>query len=96
LIIMDLNIIDDLEEKVGRAIELIAGLKDKNKKTEEENMSLKRRLEDLRTEYYSFKKDAEKRIADASGSRIDFDCEEVKKRLSKLAGRLATLEDSWI
>jgi len=96
LIIMDLDVIADLEEKVGRAIELIAGLKDKNKKTEEENMSLKRRLEDLRADYDNYRKDAEKRIADASGSRIDFDCDEVKKRLSKLAGRLAALEDSWI
>jgi|GEM_PF-2613500 len=93
---MDLNIITDLEEKVSRAIELIAGLKDKNKKTEEENMSLKRRLEDLRTEYDSYRRDVEKKIADASGSRIDFDSDEVKKRLSKLAGRLAALEDSWI
>lgn len=96
MIIMDLNIISDLEEKVGRAIELIAGLKDNNKKVEEENMSLKRRLEGLRAEYDNYRKDAEKRIADASGSRIDFDSDEVKKRLSKLAGRLAALEDSWI
>ena len=73
MIIMDINIINDLEEKVDRAIELIAGLKDNNKEIEEENMSLKRRLEDLRTEYNSYKKNAEKRIADASGSRIDFD-----------------------
>lgn len=96
MIIMNLDIINDLEEKVGRAIELIAGLKDNNKKIEEENMSLKRRLEDLRTEYDSYKRDAEKRIADTSGSRTYFDCEEVKKRLSKLAGKLAALEDSWI
>ncbi|UCC80562.1 MAG: cell division protein ZapB [Candidatus Zixiibacteriota bacterium] len=93
---MNLDMISDLEEKVGRAIELIAGLKDKNKKIEEENMSLKRRLEDLRAEFDGYRKDAEKRAADASGSRIDFDCEEVKKRLSRLAGRLAALEDSWI
>lgn len=93
---MNLDMISDLEEKVGRAIELIAGLKDKNNKIEEENMSLKRRLEDLRAEYNVYKKGVEKRIADASGSRIDFDCEAVKKRLSKLAGRLAALEDSWI
>ena len=94
--IMDLNIITDLEEKVGRAIELIAGLKKNNKKIEEENVSLKRRLEDLRIEFDNYRKDVEKRIADTSGSRIDFDCDEVKKRLSKLAGRLAALEDSWI
>ncbi|UCE67831.1 MAG: cell division protein ZapB [Candidatus Zixiibacteriota bacterium] len=93
---MNLNIINDLEEKVGRAIELIAGLKDNNREIVEENMALKRRLEDLRTEYDSYKKSVEKRIADASGSRTDFDSEEVKKRLSKLAGRLAALEDSWI
>lgn len=94
--IMSLDSITDLEEKVGRAIELIAGLKDKNKKIEEENMSLKRRLEDLRAEFDGYRKDVEKRVADASGSRIDFDCDKVKKRLSKLAGRLAALEDSWI
>jgi ABC-type phosphate transport system auxiliary subunit len=90
------NTIIELEEKVGRAIELIAGLKDKNKKIEEENMSLKQRLEDLRTEFDGYKDDMENKFADASDSRVDFDYDEVKKRLSKLAGRLAALEDSWI
>ena len=93
---MDNNIIADLEDKVDRAIQLIAGLKDKNKKIEEENTTLKRRLEDLKSEFDSYKKKSEKRIADASASRVDFDSEEMKKRLSKLAGKLAALEDSWI
>ena len=93
---MNDKIITDLEDKVDRAIQLIAGIKDKNKKIEEENTTLKRRLEDLKSEFETYKKKTEKRIADASASRIDFDSEEMKKRLSKLAGRLAALEDSWI
>ena len=51
---------------------------------------------DLQAEFNSYKKESEKRIADASGSRVGFDGDEMKKRLSKLAGRLAALEDSWI
>jgi FtsZ-binding cell division protein ZapB len=93
---MELNIINDLEEKVNRAIDLIAGLKEDNKKIEEENKSLRRRLEDLRSEYDSYRKEMEKKIADTSGSRAEFNGDEIKKRLLKLAGRLAALEDSWI
>lgn len=93
---MDLNIITDLEEKVNRAIDLIAGLKEDNKKIEEENKSLRRQLEDLRSEYNGYRKQMEKKIAETSGSRTDFNGDEIKKRLLKLAGRLAALEDSWI
>jgi len=93
---MDSRIFADLEEKVDRAIEIIAGLRENNKKIEEENRSLKRQLEDLRIEFGKYKRDMAKKTADTSVSRIDFDSEEVKKRLSKLAGRLAALEDSWI
>lgn len=93
---MDFNIITDLEEKVNRAIDLIAGLKEDKKKIEKENTSLKRRLEDLRSEYDGYRKEMEKKIADTSGSGPDFNGDEIKKRLLKLAGRLAALEDSWI
>ena len=93
---MNLNIIADLEEKVNRAIDLIAGLKEDNKKIEEENKSLRHQLEDLRSEYNGYRKQMEKKIAETSGSRADFNGDEIKKRLLKLAGRLAALEDSWI
>jgi hypothetical protein len=71
-------------------------LKEKNKKIEEENKSLKLRLEDLRGEYAGYRKEMEKKIAETSDSRAGFDGDEIKKRLTKLAGRLAALEDSWI
>lgn len=93
---MDKNIITDLEEKVGRAIELIAGLKENNKKIEKENESLKHRLEDLRIKFDKYKKDVEKKIEEASAPDSDFDSAEVKRRLSKLVGKLAAFEDSWI
>ncbi len=93
---MDKSIITDLEEKVGRAIELIAGLKENNKKVEKENESLKRRLEDLRIEFDKYKNDVEKKIEEASAPSSDFDSDEIKRRLSKLAGKLAAFEDSWI
>lgn len=93
---MDKSIITDLEEKVGRAIELIIGLKENNKKVEKENESLKRQLEDLRIEFDKYKKDVEKKIEEASAPGSDFDSDEVKRRLSKLVGKLAAFEDSWI
>lgn len=93
---MDMNIITDLEEKVNRAVGLIADLKKLNTVLKEENDSLKGRLEDLRVEFEKYKKNVSKKIADASASRSDFDTDTIKKRLSKLAGKLAALEDSWI
>lgn len=93
---MDMNIITNLEEKVNRAVDLIGDLKKLNTVLKEENDSLKGRLEDLRIEFEKYRKDVSKKIADASASRNDFDTDEIKKKLSKLAGKLAALEDSWI
>jgi FtsZ-binding cell division protein ZapB len=91
-----MNIITDLEDKVNRAVDLIADLKKRNTNLKEENDSLKGRLEDLRVEFERYKTNISGKIAESSGSRSDFNVEEVKKRLSKLAGKLAALEDSWI
>ncbi len=91
-----MNIISELEDKVERAIKLIAGLKENNKAVEKENESLKLRLEDLQIKFDKYKKDVEKKIAESSEPGSDFDGQEIKQRLTKLAGRLAALEDSWI
>ena len=93
---MDKSIITNLEEKVGRAIEVITGLKEDNNKVGKENESLKRRLEDLQIDFDKYKKDVEKKIEEASAPSSDFDSVEIKRRLSKLAGKLAAFEDSWI
>ena len=92
---MDLKIIADLENKIDRAIELIAGLSGDKLKLEKENASLKRRLEDLQGELDEYIKRTRSQVAKISSSRSDFDSRTVKKRLEKLAGRLAALEDSW-
>ena len=93
---MNISIITDLEEKVNRAVDLIGDLKKLNTVLKEENDSLKGRLEDLRNEFEGYKTEVSRKIADTSASRGNFDAEEIKKRLSKLAGKLAALEDSWI
>ena len=93
---MNISIITDLEEKVNRAVDLIGDLKKLNTVLKEENDSLKGRLEDLRKEFNGYKTEVARKIADTSASRPNFDTDEIKKRLSKLAGKLAALEDSWI
>ena len=92
---MTINIIVDLESKVDRAVELIADLRKNKQKLEKENEDLNRRVENLSTEFEEYKKTAEKKITEAVNSQPDFDVDEVKKRLSKLSGKLAALEDSW-
>ena len=48
MIVMDSKELKDLEEKVNRAIELIAGLKNAKNKLEKENESLRGQIEEHR------------------------------------------------
>ena len=92
---MTINIITDLEEKVNRAIDMIADLKQNKQELEKENENLNRQVDVVRAEFDEYKKTAESKIAEAIDAKPDFDVDEVKTRLSKLAGKLAALEDSW-
>ena len=92
---MTINIINDLETKVNRAIEVIGDLKEVKQELKKENENLNRQLDNVRVEFDEYKKTAESKIAEAINAKPDFDVDEVKTRLSKLAGKLAALEDSW-
>ena len=92
---MTINIISDLEEKVNRAIDMIGELKENKQELEKENENLNSQIDVVRAEFDEYKKTAESKIAEAIESKPDFDVDEVKTRLSKLAGKLAALEDSW-
>jgi regulator of replication initiation timing len=92
---MTINIISDLEEKVNRAIEMIGELKENKRELEKENENLNRQVDGIRAEFDEYKKTAESKISEAINAKPDFDVDEVKTRLSKLAGKLAALEDSW-
>ena len=87
---MDKKILQDLEEKIDRAIELIAGLKVEKSKFEKENESLRRQAEESRK-----KIDELKKTGTLLASRANFESGEIKARLEKLVGKLAALEDSW-
>ena len=83
---MDLKIISDLENKIGRAAQMIADLKDETAKQKKENQEIRRQFDEYRKEL---------RKSEALVSRPGFDSREIKERLEKLAGKLAALEDSW-
>ncbi len=83
---MDLKIISDLENKIGRAAQMIADLKDETAKQKKENQKLLSQFDEYRKEFEK---------SEALVSRPGFDSRELKERLEKLAGKLAALEDSW-
>ena len=87
---MDTNILQNLEDKIDRAIEIIAGLKVEKSKLEKENESLRRQTEELRSDLTEMKK-SEALFA----SKANTENGEIKARLEKLVGKLAALEDSW-
>jgi FtsZ-binding cell division protein ZapB len=92
---MDSKLIQDLEDKVGRAVQLIAGLKNEKYKLEKENGSLRRQVEDLRSKIVDLEKLGSSKPADPAVPRTGFDGQAIKARLEKLVGKLAALEDSW-
>jgi FtsZ-binding cell division protein ZapB len=83
---MDLKIISDLENKIGRAVDMIADLKNETVRQEKENQKLRHQFDEYRKEFEK----SEDRV-----SRPGFDSRKIKERLEKLAGKLAALEDSW-
>ncbi len=83
---MDLKTISDLEDKIGRAVEMLADLKNEKVRQKKEN-------EKLKSQFDEYRKKVEK--SKALASRPGFDSRKIKDRLEKLAGKLAALEDSW-
>ena len=87
---MDTNILQNLEEKIDRAVGIISGLKAEKAKLEKENESLRRQTEELQTNIDVLKKSEASVVA-----RANLESGEIKDRLEKLVGKLAALEDSW-
>jgi len=92
---MDSRLIKNLEDKIHRAVQMIAGLKDEKSKLEKENESLRAQLEELRIQMRDYKKALAERSVASSAVRPQFDTEAVRRRLEKLVVKLAALEDSW-
>lgn len=92
---MDLEIISNLENKIGRAVEMIADLKDETVKQKKENEKLRRQLDECQRDFKAYKENIRSEKSKATVSRSAIDGRKVKERLEKLAGKLAALEDSW-
>ncbi len=84
-----------MEDKINKAIEVIACLREDKLKLERMNESLGRQLGDLRAEFDRHRKEPSISAAVENNPPPGFDGREIKKRLLKLAGKLAALEDSW-
>ncbi len=92
---MNSEVLLDLENRIGEVIDLIADLRKEKEKLAAENQSLKQQLDKFKTEIEEYKKKAKDEYSDPARSGGDFNGLEIKKRLKKLAGKLAALEDSW-
>lgn len=92
---MNSEVLLDLENRIGEVIDLIAGLRKEKEKLAAENQSLKQQLDEFKTEIEEYKKKATVESSNPARSGGDFNGLEIKKRLKKLAGKLAALEDSW-
>jgi regulator of replication initiation timing len=90
---MNSEIIRDLEENVERAMQTIAGLRDRKSILEKENESLRGQVESLREQLEEQKNAISAK--DEASRHLDFDSREIKVRLENLVTKLATLEDSW-
>lgn len=91
---MDTKLLLDLEKKVGEAVNLIAELRKEKENLQGENRSLKNQIENLSKEIKEYKSKVQKASSKAaSGGEVDGGL--IRKRLRKLAGKLAALEDSW-
>ena len=92
---MNTEVLLGLERKVDEIIKLIVGLREEKEKLERENQSLKHQLEGVRIEIESLRKEKQSDTSESAGFNLGSDGLDIKKRLRKLAGKLAALEDSW-
>ncbi|MEE9553356.1 MAG: hypothetical protein V3W18_03570 [candidate division Zixibacteria bacterium] len=92
---MNSEVLLELENKIERAVSLVVDLRKEKEKLESENQSLKRQLEDFKKEIEEYKKQLRNEFSGSLKSDAGFDSREIRKRLKKLTGKLAALEDSW-
>lgn len=91
---MNNDVILGLEKKVDEIIGQIVVLREEKEKLEKENHSLKHQLEGVKMEIEGLRS-KQKETSRTASRNLDSDGLAIKKRLQKLAGRLAALEDSW-
>ena len=89
------NLINELEGKVSRAISTIDGLNSEKSKLERENESLRRQVEDLRARIGELETTLTNRPETSPASFDGPEMLMIKNRLQQIAGKLATLEESW-
>ena len=92
---MNSEVLQDLERKIDEAIEVIVGLRKEKEKLETENQSLRGQIESFKTIIEEQKEKLKNEFSGSPGSNGDSHSQEIKRRLKKLAVRLAALEDSW-
>jgi len=92
---MNSKVLKDLEIKIDEAVRVIADLRKEKEKLERENQSLKQTFIGLKKQIEEQKKKLKDEFSGLAGSNGDSGSREIKKRLKKLADRLAALEDSW-
>lgn len=91
---MDLKIVEDLEQKIEQAVQLIACIKSENSKLEKENQSLKAQVGELQKAFEDYKSAEPVRFESRLAVQQEIDGQAVKARLEKLLGKLAALEDN--
>ncbi len=92
---MNSDVLNDLENKIDRAVGLIVDLRKEKEKLEIENHSLKQELKSLKSKIEEQTEKLKNDFSGFPGSDGDSSGREIKKRLRKLAARLAALENSW-
>ena len=91
---MDLQALETLEERVNKAVEIIAALKNDKKKLEAENKALQGELDKLSAAMKSFEhKGEELGSLKAENQRLANAQAEIKKRLEDIISKLEKLKD---
>lgn len=84
-----------LENRVEAAVKLIHDLRTEKENLDRDNKSLKLKLENLLKKIEELKSEQKNVSSKLAAAKSDSAGLEIKKRLRKLAGKLAALEDSW-
>ena len=92
---MDSRFLEELEDKINCAVDLINRLKDSKIVLEKDNESLRHQLGNLHGKLASLERENSQRAEDSHAARVSIDVTMIKKRLKSLAGKLAALEESW-
>ncbi|GEM_PF-1746493 len=91
---MDLQALETLEERVNKAVAVIAGLKDEKKKLEADNQALRRQLEELARKLQATETEgaalAELR---AENQRLSAVQAETRRRLADVIAKLEKFKD---